>query len=165
MFPKHYKIKKSPEQKAEKKAVKEKKRQQKIIKEMTGEEYNENQRYFDNANRYRKHVNDIKDTHCYSDPVKRLIRISKEAETELSIMESNNNDSIYDVDPYFDNNRYRSRPGGMALLKQIELELQSRLIDDDKNYGDDIIIKKYKKRRKKNKKKKKKDLESILHLD
>lgn len=165
MFPKHYKIAKSPEQLEEKKLLKKNKKKQKLIKEISNEGYDSNKKYFDQMTKHRSYINSIKDTHCYSDPLKRLIRISKETEIESKVLEAEQNYQGPDFDPFFEPREYHKRPGGMALLKQIELELQSRLIDDHKNYKDDIILKHYKRRRKKNKKKRKKDLESILHLN
>lgn len=165
MFPKQYKIEKSPEQKEEKKQKKKQKKNKKLLKDIYSNDYNENERYFNEATRYRHHVNAIKNTHYYKDPLKRLMRVSKESEIEANIMEEIQKNQGFEPDPLFNVERYRRRPGGMALLKQIEMELQSRLVDDNKDYKDNIILKKYKKRRKKNKKKKKKDLESILKLD
>jgi membrane-associated HD superfamily phosphohydrolase len=164
-FPKYYKIEKSPEQKEEKKKEKKDKKYKKVLKNIYSKDYNEDEKYIKNVERYRRHINAIKDTHCYKDPMKRLMRISKETESELNTLELIEKNRDFDIDPLFDADRYRRRPGGMALLKQIEMELQSRLVVDDKDYKDNIILKHYKKRRKKSKKKKKKELESILQLD
>ncbi len=164
-FPKYYKIKKSPEQKEEKKKKKRDKKYKKVIDAIYSDDYNEDSKYFKQATRYRQHINNIKDTHCYKDPMKRLMRISKESESEFEKIEMIEQNHGFEIDPRFDADQYRRRPGGVALLKQIEMELQSRLVDDDRDYKDNIILKNYKKRRKKNKKKKKKDLESILQLN
>lgn len=164
-FPKYYKIKKSPEQKEEKRKKKRDKKYKKILDTIYSDDYNEDDKHFKQAIRYRQYVNSIKDTHYYKDPVKRLIRVSKESEAELKKIEMIEQSNDFNPDPRFDVEQYRRRPGGVALLKQIEMELQSRLIDDNKDYKDNIILKNYKKRRKKNKKKKRKELESILQLN
>lgn len=164
-FPKRYKIKKSPEQKEEKKKNKKDKKYKKLLNNIYSKDYNADEKFFKEAIRYRQYVNSIKDTHCYKDPLKRLLRISNQTESDMNISEIMEKNREFEPDPLFDADSYRRRPGGVALLKQIEQELQSRLIGDTKNYKDNIILKKYKKRKKKDKKKKRKELESILQLD